>query len=78
MAGDDFRGVLDGAKIQLNGSMSDSDAAMVRKRLRIHVVADIRKMSAVLEEVTLLCDKLMTWATIEIAIEDLTDMNKEL
>ena len=66
-------GIWNGVKVQENGTISEADARRVRKRLRILIIADMQNLSLVLAEAEKLQDKLSNLATMEFAVEDLTD-----
>ena len=64
--------IWDGVHIQTNGSISESDAGLVRKRLRILITADVKKLAVVLSQVEELQRHLADFATMEFAVEDLS------
>jgi len=66
------RGIWEGVEVHENGTISESDARRVRKRLRILIIADMQNLSLVLSEAEKLQDKLANLATMEFAVEDLT------
>ena len=73
----DSKGVWDGVTVQANGSMSDRDSRIVRKRLRLLITADVKKLSVIINEIEKLQSRIADLATMEFAVEDLTDPDKE-
>lgn len=70
-------GIWKGVYVHKNGSISDSDARIVRRRLRILITADVHEMEILIAEVEKMRIRLTTLATMEFTVEDLTDPNKE-
>ena len=73
----DSKEVWDGVTVQANGSISDSDSRIVRKRLRLLITADVKKLSVIVDEIEKLQSRLADFATMEFAVDDLTDPDKE-
>ena len=70
-------GIWDGVTVGENGSISDRDSRIVRKRLRLLITADVKKLSVIVDEIEKLQSRLADLATMEFAVEDLTDPDEE-
>ena len=69
--------IWNGVAVRENGSISDSDARVVRKRLRVLITTEVQKLAIILPEIEKLQNSLADLATMEFAVEDLTDPDKE-
>ena len=69
--------IWNGVTVRENGSISEGDARIVRKRLRVLITTEVQKLAIILPEIEKLQNRLADLATMEFAVEDLTDPDKE-